>query len=264
MNESDRLRTLRTVENGRLLWWREEADDEYWRRRFEPTIVQSHQAASADRLGHLGDILSRRLPREGKILEAGCGTGWLVAGLRNRGFDIEGVEASLALVSEVRKRFPDLPIRQGDVTALDVPDGHYQGYVSLGVIEHFRDGCDHFLHEACRLVASGGTLCIAVPHFNAVRRVKGLLGAYSTPPRDLPFYQYGFTRKDLLRLFDDQPVDVVAFAGYGSARAMVEELPKSYERVFRMPLLWRLPQLFDSLDWTRLGTHMIMAVLRRR
>ena len=34
----------------------------------------------------------------------------------------------------------DLPVREGDVTRLDVRDGSFAGYVSLGVMEHRREG----------------------------------------------------------------------------------------------------------------------------
>lgn len=94
--------------------------------------------------------------------------------------------------------FPKLPVRVGDVMKLSVNDGYYSGYISLGVVEHRRLGPEPFLHEAWRVLQPGGIALVSVPHFNAVRRIKSLLGLYQKDvPRDLLFYQYAFTEKEL-------------------------------------------------------------------
>ncbi|MEM6793421.1 MAG: class I SAM-dependent methyltransferase [Acidobacteriota bacterium] len=254
---------VRTVENGRLLWWQQEADDAYWFEKFDSAIASSHRAADEGRLGRIGELLAGALPRNGAVLEAGSGTGWVVAGLRARGFDIEGVEHSARLVEAVRRHRPRLPIRQGDVRALEKPDGSYDGYVSLGVVEHFRDGCGDFLREAERLLAPGGVLCLSVPHFNGLRRLKAALGLFRGEPGDLPFYQYAFTRRGLERLLAPYAFEIERFAGYGAARCLEKELPGAYARMLRTPGLWRLPRWSERLDRTGLVSHMILAIARR-
>lgn len=155
------------------------------------------------------------LPRDGLILEAGCGPGHVVEYMRQRGFAIEGIELNAAIVEAARLRFPGLAIRIGDVGRVDVPDGHYAGLMSFGVIEHFRAGPSDPLREHWRVLRPGGVAVISVPSFTALRRLKalrrrvtrlfdqpranrrGLNGfIYEPYPDDGPFFEYRLTKEE--------------------------------------------------------------------
>lgn len=112
------------------------------------------------------------LPRDGLILEAGSGPGHKVAYLQNLGYSVEGVELNRTVVESMHARHPALPLKVGDVSALDVPDGHYAAVTSFGVIEHFLAGPHTPLAEHFRVLRSGGVALISVPSFNALRRLK--------------------------------------------------------------------------------------------
>ena len=60
----------------------------------------------------------------------------------------------------VRELYPDLPIRAGDVTCIEVPEKYYSGYISLGVMEHCRQGPETFLKEAYRVLENDGVAII--------------------------------------------------------------------------------------------------------
>ena len=45
-------------------------------------------------------------------------------------------------VRRARLEYPGLDIREGDVRSLPFPAGHFDGYWSIGVIEHFWGGYD--------------------------------------------------------------------------------------------------------------------------
>ena len=152
------------------------------------------------------------LPRDGLILEAGCGPGHVVEYLRQQGFTIEGIELNAVIVRAARERFPGLRIRLGDVARVDVPDGHYAGLMSFGVIEYFRAGPAEPLREHWRVLRPGGIAVISVPSFTLVRRIKALrrlgvrLGTprtnrrghdgflYEPYPDDGKFFEYRLTR----------------------------------------------------------------------
>jgi len=128
------------------------------------------------------------LPRDGRILEAGCGPGHVVEYLQRRGYDIEGVELSEPVVNEARRRYPHLRVSLGDVSALACPDNTYSGLLSFGVVEHFRAGPEAPLSEHLRVLRPGGIAVISVPSFTVLRRLKYRLRAMLRPlrPRNFP------------------------------------------------------------------------------
>jgi SAM-dependent methyltransferase len=128
------------------------------------------------------------LPREGLVLEAGCGPGHVIEYLQNRGYDIEGVELNASVVAEVRQRYPHLPIKVGDIAALPCADNTYAGLLSFGVVEHFRNGMGTPLAEHFRVLKPGGIAVISVPSFSTLRRLACSLRSWLRPlrPRNWP------------------------------------------------------------------------------
>ena len=47
-------------------------------------------------------------------------------------------------VELIKKRYPKLNVKAGDVRNLSVKDGYYSGYISLGVVEHFQIGPEDY------------------------------------------------------------------------------------------------------------------------
>jgi SAM-dependent methyltransferase len=250
--------------NGRLEWYGDEPTEEFWGDVWRDRLRQDYFAA-ADRgeLDDLDDVLVRHLDPAGRHLEAGCGLGWWVAALRARGFDIEGVESSKALVAAVNEARPDLPVRLGDVIALDAADAAFDGYLSFGVVEHRRDGPEPFLREAHRVLRPGGTLILSVPWLCPLRRLKGRLGSYSiVPPAEDEFFQYGFAEAELTRLVTDAGFAVEEVHHQQVQRCLVEEVP-AYFRLNRMRGARFLRRAVVAAVPPRLAGHMILFVARR-
>jgi SAM-dependent methyltransferase len=142
-----------------------------------------------------------------------------------RGYHAEGIEWSDAVVSAVHAFHPDLPIRQGDATRLDLPSNTYDAYVSLGVMEHRRDGPEPFLGEARRVLRPGGVAFISVPYCHALRRARIRLGLYHRrPPTDLDFYQYAFGREEFAAYLVSAGFAVLAQVSYGVVTGLREEI----------------------------------------
>ncbi|MEM1995639.1 MAG: class I SAM-dependent methyltransferase [Thermoplasmatales archaeon] len=123
------------------------------------------------------------MPKDGKIIEAGCGLGRFVIYLSERGFNIEGIEINPVTVSIVRKKRPDVKILQGDIAHLPYPDNSISGIISLGVIEHFIEGPDLPLKEMWRVLKSGHYAIISVPSLNYLRQLKHKFGYYALKER---------------------------------------------------------------------------------
>jgi SAM-dependent methyltransferase len=255
----------RRVERQRLAYYLSAANanfwEEHWQQHFSPDI---YRWAEQGALGEFEQPFTRYLPRQGRILEAGCGLGQYVLALRVRGYDVEGVEWASETVEAVRALYPDLPIRVGDVTWLDVADGCYSGYIALGVVEHRREGPEPFLQEVYRVLEPGGMALISVPYFHPLRRLKARLGLYRGQPDDLEFYQYAFTETEfttLLRASGFKIIDQVIYNGF---KGVKDEIPL-LRKMFEWPGIGRrLQQWLLSWKWAErnLG-HMILFVSRK-
>jgi len=222
-------RIIKRPRAGRLVWYRERADPEFWHDYFVEKVTadwfDGYRRKDLRKDGH-GRILSDVLPRTGKVLEAGAGAGTWVATLQGNGYDVEGVEYSRKLVERIHEVDPTVPVRYGDVLALDVPDGTYRSYLSFGVVEHREEGPEPFLTEAYRVLEPGGTAVIMVPVYGPVRRLKARLGLYGRGDVDgLPFYQYAYRPAEIARYVADAGFLVQATPTYSLDRMLREEAP---------------------------------------
>lgn len=187
-------KVTRTVERGRLVYYKRKADAGYWDQHWDKLIrPEFYVGALEGQLDQFEGLFTKYLPANERILEAGCGPAKWVIALRQRGYHVEGVDWGKKTIEKVHRIFPDLPIRSGDVCALEVEDGFYGAYISLGVVEHRVKGPEIFLTEAFRVLRPGGVALFSVPWFNPLRRLKAWVGCFNgNDMRGMQFYQYAF------------------------------------------------------------------------
>ncbi|MFH2107288.1 MAG: class I SAM-dependent methyltransferase [Chrysiogenia bacterium] len=128
--------------------------------------------------GHELPFIVKYLPKNGKIVDAGCGTGRYVVFLSEMGFEIEGIEINPEVVSLVKKIRPGAAVLAGDASALPYADGSIAGVISLGVVEHFPGGPEAPLQDIWRVLRPGHHAVITVPSFNLIRKMKAVVGYY--------------------------------------------------------------------------------------
>src|SRR5262245_23227714 len=215
----------RRVEARRMVYYRRDPDaafwDDHWR---EQAGVDPYASAHRGFLGPLERPILKHLPRAGKILEAGCGPGQHVVALRQRGYDVEGIDWAPETVASATARHPGLPITVGNVAHLPVPADHYAGYLSFGVVEHSREGPEALLREAHRVVRPGGIALVSVPSFHGLRRLKSRLGAYREEPSESAFYQYAFTGDEFCGFVRDSGFGIVRVYGYDAYKGITDEV----------------------------------------
>ena len=145
------------------------------------------------------------LPAGSRILEGGCGRGNHVFALQKNGFEAVGVDFAPKTVENLRKCAPELNIELGDVRALQFEDNAFDGYWSLGVIEHFWHGFEEIAKEMNRVIRRDGYLFITFPCISRLRQWKAENNKYPewiggiTEPMD--FYQFALSPQDVNHTF---------------------------------------------------------------
>jgi SAM-dependent methyltransferase len=111
------------------------------------------------------------LPKGEPILEAGCGLGAWVIYLGDRGYDIAGIDNDAQVIGRLKEWRPSLNVSAGDIRALPCETGSLGAVISLGVMEHFEEGCDEAMRETFRVLRPGGLFFFTVPLNNIFRKL---------------------------------------------------------------------------------------------
>jgi ubiquinone/menaquinone biosynthesis C-methylase UbiE len=111
--------------------------------------------------GHVLDLLLNffHSVESRPILEVGCGTGYWLSELTQRGFEVMGIDPSLAMLQEARRKTHDIKIVQGVAEALPWADGTFSRLFCLNSFHHFSDKTV-FTAEARRILQKGGGIFI--------------------------------------------------------------------------------------------------------
>jgi SAM-dependent methyltransferase len=154
-------------------------------------------------------VFDRYLVNGYKLIEAGCGIGGWVRYFSLKGFDITGVEYDERIVKQAKSFDHGINIMHNDVSQLDFPDNTFDGYISLGVIEHFQNGPYEALAEAKRVIKPDGLMFVSVPLLTLSRRL------FAHPLRSLYFFlhvlrgrkkyfgEYRYTKRELLNFLNE-------------------------------------------------------------
>ena len=129
--------------------------DEYVRRIFDEL-----QHKPLDR-----QLLDRFVAAVGKVgpaCDIGCGPGHVARYLHEQGLNVCGIDLSPTMVERARRLAPGVDFRQGDMMALDAPDGAWAGIVAFYSIIHIpANDVARALGELRRVLRPGGILLLA-------------------------------------------------------------------------------------------------------
>jgi 2-polyprenyl-3-methyl-5-hydroxy-6-metoxy-1,4-benzoquinol methylase len=139
-----------------------------------------HDAPSARRMQEVLASLSRLGIQQGKILEIGCGTGWLSFKLRQFGA-VTAVDLGTEIIRTAKAAMPEIDFRSGDIFELDLPTNHYDVIVTLETFSHVADQTQ-FVRRLARLLKPGGSLILTTQN-------KFVFDRCNVPPNK------GYTRK---------------------------------------------------------------------
>lgn len=134
------------------------------------------------------------LPKHGRVLDVGCGTGVLIPYLHERVGDdgaVEGLDYSQGMLAQAKRKFACLPgvtFREGHILKCELPPNTYDAIVCLNFFPHIRDHSQTFIKAMYKALKDGGTLAImhdiSRDAVNALHRQNGPAGPL-LPPVDV-------------------------------------------------------------------------------
>lgn len=136
-----------------------------WRLEGDTVLVEHCEQERLHRL------LVELLPKNGVIVDAGCGNGRVPIYFQRLGYRMLGVEISREACVIGKTFAPHVPFVQADVRFTPLRSHSVDAVVSLGVVEHNEAGPLAALHEAHRILKPGGLLILTVPFNNLFRRL---------------------------------------------------------------------------------------------
>ena len=164
----------------------EETSIESWEKMMKPIF---NRAAS----------LLQQYTREGQLLDVGTGFGFFLAEMKDKGWDVTGVEISQKAMDYARNVF-GLTIHPGPMEKVGFPDNYFDAVTGFYVIEHLPYPMV-FLRECHRILKPGGLLLLRYPHTTPI---KNLLQIFGIKNRlyDLPAHLSDFSPKMIQRCLE--------------------------------------------------------------
>jgi ubiquinone/menaquinone biosynthesis C-methylase UbiE len=257
-------------------------------RYYDERFAIVHDARTARQAAaDVESLLGRRLRAGERVLDAGCGTGYLAAGLRRARPEAYVVGADLSEGMLGRSREAGAwPLVQADAGRLPFGDGSFDVVVARGVLHHLPDVAAA-LGEWRRVVRPGGAVVLVSEPTPAVERhgavlVRGLLAALRrplTPEED--FWEVASMAANLHVFAPETLAALACEAGFGTADLRTTDfadtllVTASYVTWGRRPglarlLPWRqadeVARAADRLWWNRVlpagWRHTVAGVLR--
>lgn len=144
------------------------------------------------------EVLQKNLPKNAKILDAGCAFGDLLSLLEGNDYTTYGIDISQYAINRAKK-ITKAQLVVGDLNKkLPYKDNFFDALFAVDVIEHL-DSPYKFLLEAQRVLKKGGILFVQTPNINSIfeRFAKEKWFAYTDET-----HLYLFNRKSLRFLLE--------------------------------------------------------------
>jgi len=259
-------------ENKRIIYIKNQATPDFWDEQWSGDDLKS----DVERNGKNDDFVRLftkkyiKADKSSKILEGGCGKGHFVYSLNEAGFDSYGIDFAPQIIKKLKLLFPDLHYELGDVRKLEFADDYFDGYWSLGVIEHFYDGYDDIASEMKRVLKSGGYLFITFPQMSILRKVKAGLGLYKKFETEINkenFYQFALDSKKVSRHFIDNGFTLIENKALDGANGLRDEMGASafMNKLYGdQGLNFKIMRKLINICFSWFSGHVTLLVLRKK
>lgn len=211
--------------NDRLVCVEKEASSDFWDNHWKADQLKRDIVQGARNRLVMG-ITKKFLPAGSRVLEGGAGIGQNVFGLQKAGYESIGIDYAPETVKKVKEAMPEIDLRLGDVRQLPFENDYFDGYWSLGVIEHFYEGYEPLATEMKRVIKKGGYLFLTFPYVSSFRRGKIKMGLYPSWNEQLKnnFYQFVLNPASVGKYFQSLGFSEVYKRPYDGIKGLKDEV----------------------------------------
>jgi 2-polyprenyl-6-hydroxyphenyl methylase/3-demethylubiquinone-9 3-methyltransferase len=176
------------------------------------------RAETRARLAYIEQVLRAHAPQGAKILDLGCGGGFITIPLACKGYDIRGIDISGNALAVAQKHLPEgkkVSFRQGDVCHLYETAGTYDAVLMMDILEHLEDR-EGAIGEASRMLKPGGLFLFHTFNRNILSyllAVKGVEVLCANPPDNIHIYRLFIKPAELARICTTAEIGICEFVG---------------------------------------------------
>ena len=103
------------------------------------------------------------LPKNAKVLDVGCGSGFVAKYLIENNCSVVGIDTSFEMLKLAKKRIPEVEFIEMDMTKFSFPDDSFNGIVSLYAIFHISKEKHASLFQSFyKILKPGGVLFFSI------------------------------------------------------------------------------------------------------
>lgn len=255
--------------NKRLIVLQKKADPTFWDIHWKKEKIADN-VTKVKTNKFIKKFTTKYLKPGAKILEGGCGIGQNVYALQKWGYDAYGVDFAETTIKKVKQIFPELKLDIQDVRELNFPDNFFDGYWSLGVIEHFWDGYEDILTEAKRVIKNGGYFFLSFPHISLLRKLKIRIGFYRTYANDIDkesFYEFILSENKVKEDVENNGFRLMAKYSYSTVKGIKDEslfLARPLQKIYDSQNLFAkgIGFLIEIL-FPKIASHMALLIFQK-
>ena len=176
--------------------------------RFPPIVERIQDFLYRGRVRRVERALGSR---GGRVLDFGCGKGFLLRAFRQRGWQVDGVELSEQSARHGREVL-GLSVQVGPIAGLPFPEETFDVVVLWHVFEHLPDPGE-VLDGLKRLLRPGGILAIGVPNFGSLEARASKAGWFHL---DVPRHLVHFSPGTLAAMVRKAGFDIVGWSWFAA------------------------------------------------
>ena len=235
--------------NKRLIYIGKSATEQFWDSHWKTEDIRKVVTSAPN--SWVARVTQKYLPLGSKVLEGGCGQANHVFALTKQGYNTVGLDFAPQTVKKLQENVPEIQIVSGDVRECPFENSSFDGYWSLGVIEHFWDGYDVIASEMARVVRGGGFLFLTFPCISSLRRWKTMQKKYTLWKGDEDdkepegFYQFALSPSNVEEKMSSLGFTLVHGTGLDGVKGLKDEV-KLFNKTLQF--LYDSPSLMSRIS----------------